>query len=84
MRWGNALIRSLDGSSRLRGAPRALVPSECSSPLSFDECIFYLESLVVDSLSNRFTFCLDYGRMKGLEPIGAALYAALLPLFELL
>lgn len=39
-----------------------------------DECVFYLNSVIVESLNNRHSFCINFSRMKGLEPIGVALY----------
>ena len=39
-----------------------------------DACVFYLNSVIVESLNNRHSFCLNFTRLKGLEPISVALY----------
>jgi hypothetical protein len=37
-------------------------------------CLFSLDSLIVKSLENRYAFCLNYDRIKHLEPVATALF----------
>jgi hypothetical protein len=44
---------------------------------SIQKCVFYVEPLVIESLNNRYAFCLNYARMERLEPISMALFKRL-------
>lgn len=44
---------------------------------NIQHCVFHLHPAIIQSLNNRYSFCLNYSRMEGLEPIGTALYKRL-------
>ena len=41
------------------------------------QCVFHLHPAIIKSLNSRYSFCLNFTRMTGLEPIGAALFKRL-------
>jgi hypothetical protein len=41
------------------------------------QCVFHIEPFFVESLNNRYMFCLNYSRMRDLEPIAIALFKRL-------
>lgn len=44
---------------------------------NINQCVVYLNPTIVDSLNNRYTFCINYTRLSQLEAIGVALYKQL-------
>lgn len=41
---------------------------------SISQVTLWLDPLLIKSINNHYTFCLNFARMESLEPIGAALY----------